>query len=229
MNLVKTKKSNVIAYTVKKILNNNIYITIQNGEVVVNAPWYTTQSDIQNIIEERKEWILNKIKEYKKELQQVNSIKRIKVLGLYYNVETIYKNIEAPILDLENETVKITIPSKLKGQDKDIIKLVIQKMYNMIAEKEIERAMEKTRKILGFAPEDYKISNAIGVLGECKNETIIINRDIVKYRREVIDYIVLHEYCHLKYKTHSKGFYELIKKNMPNYEEYSNEVNNYKY
>lgn len=229
MNLVKTKKSNVIAYTVKKILNNNIYITIQNGEVVVNAPWYTTQSDIQNIIEERKEWILNKIKEYKKELQQVNSIKRIKVLGLYYNVETIYKNIEAPILDLENETVKITIPSKLKGQDKDIRKLVIQKMYNMIAEKEIERAMEKTRKILGFAPEDYKISNAIGVLGECKNETIIINRDIVKYRREVIDYIVLHEYCHLKYKTHSKGFYELIKKNMPNYEEYSNEVNNYKY
>ena len=156
MNLVKTKKSNVIAYTVKKILNNNIYITIQNGEVVVNAPWYTTQSDIQNIIEERKEWILNKIKEYKKELQQVNSIKRIKVLGLYYNVETIYKNIEAPILDLENETVKITIPSKLKGQDKDIIKLVIQKMYNMIAEKEVERAMEKTRKILGFAPEIIK-------------------------------------------------------------------------
>lgn len=229
MNLVKIKNNNVIAYTVKKILNNNLYITIQNGEVVVNAPWYATRTDIQDIIEEKREWILNKINEYKKEMQQLNYSKQIKVLGAYYNLEIVYKNIDTPTLDLEKETVKVTIPNKFKKQNKEIIKLVIEKMYNMLAEREIERAMEKTRKLLGFAPEDYEISNEAGTLGECKNGTIKINKEVVKYRREVIDYIVLHEYCHLKYKTHSKGFYELIKKNMPKYEEYSNEVNNYKY
>ncbi len=229
MNLIKEKNNNVITYTVNKIMNNNLYLTIQNGEVIVNAPWYTTQSDIQNIIEEKREWILNKISNYKKEVKHISNIKQIKVLGIYYNIEVIYKNINSPVLDLEKETVKITIPTKLKKKNKEIVKLVLDKMYNMLAEREIETAMEKARKTLGFAPEDYEILNTKGILGECKNNKITINKDIVKYRREIIDYIVLHEYCHLKYKTHSKKFYELIEKYIPNYEELANEVNNYKY
>lgn len=229
MNLLKIKNDNIITYSVNKIINNNLYISIQNGEVIVNAPWYATQSDIQNIIEEKREWILNKITEYKKEVKRINNINQIKVLGTYYNIEIIYKNINSPVLDLEKETVKITIPTKLKKQNKEIVKLVIDKMYNMLAEKEIERSMEKARKELGFAPEDYEILNVKGILGECKNNKITINKDIVKYRREIIDYIVFHEYCHLKYKTHSKKFYELIGRYIPNYEELANEVNNYKY
>ena len=35
--------------------------------------------------------------------------------------------------------------------------------------------------------------------------------------RKVIDYVVLHQYCHLKYKTHSKGFYKMLEKYEPNY------------
>ena len=229
MNLLKMKNNNIITYSVNKIINNNLYISIQNGEVIVNAPWYATQSDIQNIIEEKREWILNKISDYKKEVKLINNIKQIKVLGAYYNIEVIYKNINSPILDLEKETVKITIPTKLKRQNEEIVKLVIDKMYNMLAEREVERAMEKVRKMVGFAPEDYEISNMKGILGECKNNKITINKDIVKYRREIIDYIVLHEYCHLKNKTHSKKFYETIEKYMPNYEELAKEVNNYKY
>ena len=36
------RKSNVITYTVNKAVNTSMYITVQNGEVVVNAPWYFT-------------------------------------------------------------------------------------------------------------------------------------------------------------------------------------------
>lgn len=229
MNLLKIKSNNIITYSVNKIVNNNLYISIQNGEVIVNAPWYATQSDIQNIIEEKREWILNKIEEYKNEVKSINSIKQIKVLGTYYNIEVIYKNVNSPVLDLEKETVKITVPSKLRKQNKEIVKLVIDKMYNMLAEREVERSMEKARKILGYAPEDYEILNIKGILGECKDNKITINRDIVKYRREIIDYIIIHEYCHLKNKTHSKKFYETIEKYIPNYEDLAKEVNNYKY
>ena len=30
---------------------------------------------------------------------------------------------------------------------------------------------------------------------------------------------LLHEFCHLKYKTHGKNFYKLIEKYIPNYKE----------
>ena len=56
--------NNIITYTVNKNLNNELYLSVQNGEVVVKAPWYYTQGQIQNIIEEKKNWIINKLKEY---------------------------------------------------------------------------------------------------------------------------------------------------------------------
>ena len=53
-----------------------------------------------------------------------------------------------------------------------------------------------------------------------KERKITINPEIVKYNRKVIDYVVLHQYCHLKYKTHSKGFMKMIEKYEPKFEEY---------
>ena len=48
------KKNNIITYTVNKAVNKEMYITIQNGEVVVNAPWYFSSSKIQAAVEEKK-------------------------------------------------------------------------------------------------------------------------------------------------------------------------------
>ena len=36
------RRNSVITYTVNKATNRDMYITVQNGEVVVNAPWYFT-------------------------------------------------------------------------------------------------------------------------------------------------------------------------------------------
>ena len=66
MSILKNKNS-VISYTVNKEVSSNCYISIDSGEVVVNAPWYFSKKQIQNIIEEKRQWILNKIKEYQEQ------------------------------------------------------------------------------------------------------------------------------------------------------------------
>ena len=53
-------KNKTIAYTVCKAKVKNLYISIQNGEVVVKAPWYVTSSQIQEVIEEKRKWIIKK-------------------------------------------------------------------------------------------------------------------------------------------------------------------------
>ena len=131
-----------------------------------------------------------------------NSIERhpVPILGIDYKVKIIYKNIKITELDVENKTIKISLPNRYKKiSNKEILDLAIDKMYEQIAKVEIERAMEKTRILLGFAPEDYEIRKMNEELGRCEENKITINPEIVKYDREVIDYIVLHEYCHLKY------------------------------
>ena len=148
-----------------------------------------------------------------------NSIERhpVPILGNDYRVKIIYKNIKITELDLENKTIKISLPNKYKKiENKEILDFAIEKMYEQIAKVEIERAMEKTRIMLGFAPEEYEIAK-MKTLGKCEKNKITIHPEVVKYNREVIDYIVLHQYCHLKHKTHSKAFFQMLEKYQPNY------------
>ncbi len=144
----------------------------------------------------------------------------VPVLGIDYKVKIIYKNIKCAELNLENKTIKISLPNKYKRTNNEkILDLAIEKMYEQIAKIEVERAMEKIRLLLGFAPEDYDIRKIKNELGKCEDKKITINPEIVKYERNVIDYIVLHQYCHLKYKTHSKSFFNMIEKYEPKYKE----------
>ena len=151
----------------------------------------------------------------------------VPVLGADYKVKIIYKNIKVAELDVEDKIIKISLPNKYKkASNERILDIAIDKMYEQIAKVEVERAMEKTRILLGFAPEDYEIKKISDLLGECEENKITINPEIVKYDREVIDYIVLHEYCHLKYKSHCKSFEKMIEKYEPNYKKYERIVDN---
>ena len=63
MSLLKSN-NDVITYTVDKTSNSSLYISIQNGEVIVKAPWYYTKKQIQEVVEQKKNWILKHLKEY---------------------------------------------------------------------------------------------------------------------------------------------------------------------
>ena len=211
---------NLITYTVNKNFNNELYLSVQNGEVVVKAPWYYTNNQIQNIIEDKRQWILNKIKEYE-EVQEKRYIRNeiVKLLGDECKVIINYKNLKKPTLTVEGKDIKICLPNKYKKLNReDILIKLIEKLYDLVAEKEIEMSMERVRKLVGFAPEDYKIKRIENKMADCiqEKELILVNPDIVKYDRETIDYIILHQFCHLKYKTHSKKFNELIEKGITN-------------
>ena len=43
--------------------------------------------------------------------------------------------------------------------------------------------------------------------------------DLLKCPNDIIDYMILHEICHLRIKGHSHRFWDLVHKFMPNYQE----------
>lgn len=231
MNIFRNK-NNVITYTVNKAVNSDLYISVQNGEVVINAPWYMASNQIQKIVEEKRQWIINKINEYEMSInKKEEKINEIKVLGKDYTLKVEYKNINKPNLTVESNNIKVLLPNKYKKmENSQIIKILIEKMYEMVAKNEIEKSMEKTRLMLNMAPEDYKIQKMDNVIAKCtQDKKIIINSNIAMYSKDIIDYIVLHEYCHLKYRNHTQSFYNMMKTYMPNYEKYAKEVSNMKY
>lgn len=217
--------NNSIAYTVSKAAgNNDLYISVQNGGIVVNAPWYYSRKRIQEVIEEKKKWIVEKLQECEEKAIEKKDFplpKFTKILGTTYSISVYYSNIENPTLNFENDCVSILLPNKFRNTDNTVlVKTVLDKMYFSIAQNEIENIMEKTRLSLRFAPEDFKIKKIKKQLASFseENKTISVNPDIVKYKKPVIEFIILHQFCHIKYKTHSKKFTELMKLHSSHYE-----------
>ena len=130
---------------------------------------------------------------------------------------------------MENNIIKVNLPKKYKKiYNESMTDILIDKMYFKIAEKELEGIMEKTRLMVGFAPEDYEIVEMKDCLAKCTDDKkILINPRIIKYDRKIIEYIILHEFCHLKYKNHTKSFYNLVERYVPDYSKY--EIKNIKY
>ena len=149
--------------------------------------------------------------------------KTAKIFGENYEIKIIYKKINNPELNLNGEIIEINLPFKYKRSGNiNILKIALEKMYDEIARIEIENIMEETRVMLkGLAPENYIIKRIPNRLAKTlKDKTIVINPEIVKYNKEILRYVVLYEFCHLKYRTNTKKFWDMIEKYMPSYEEY---------
>ncbi len=222
-------KNQVITYTVNKTNDSVLYISVQNGEVLVRAPWYTTQNKIQEIVANKREWIIKKLTEYEEKKEEKISLRPIQILGITYSLKVLYKNVNVIQCDLENNVVKICLPKKYKKISKEsMTDILIDKLYTKICERELDNIMDKSRTLTGIAPEDYKIMDMNDCIAKCtQDKIIIVNPRIIKYKREVVEYIIMHEFCHLKYKNHTKSFYNMLSKYIPNYSKF--EIENMKY
>ncbi len=155
-----------------------------------------------------------------------------KIFGLNFSVNIYYLRINSPELNLKKNCINIHLPISYRKKDnQELVNIILLKMYTKIAENEIENIMEKARHEFGFAPEDYEIKKISGSLATCNKDlqSICINPYIVRYSREVIEYIIFHEFCHLKFKNHTKSFYNMLKKYKPNYEMFAKQIANLKY
>ena len=148
---------------------------------------------------------------------------QVKIFGKTISVKVKYQKIKNPELDLEGDIIYLYLPNKYKkGGNVGIFNIAIEKMYDEIARIEIEKVMEETRIMLkGLAPENYEIRRISNKLAKTlQNKTIVINPEIIKYDKKILRYVILHEFCHLKYKTHSKGFFDMMESYMNDYENY---------
>ena len=158
---------------------------------------------------------MSKVKNEKDELETIIT----QINELLNEIKDEQKNMQKTIEN--NHKVNMQKFSKLLEYNKiaDMTNTVFERR---IARIEIEEIMEETRIMLnGLAPENYEIKRISGKLAKTlKNKTIIINPEIVKYDKQVLRYIVLREFCHLKYRTNSTKYFEMLGKYMANYGDY---------
>ncbi len=90
----------------------------------------------------------------------------------------------------------------------------------------IKNKIEKYAKLLQETPNKVRIKDIKYAWGSCSsNRNITINQKLAKKDEKIIEYVVLHEMCHLKYMNHSKDFWSLVEKHLPEYKKYRKMLN----
>lgn len=139
---------------------------------------------------------------------------------------------------------KVTVKAPYRLKDKDIQEFVNKKskwIYEKLKQEsqkvkeeetidleEIKRLeeivkiqIEKYAKLLKEIPNKVRIRDIKYAWGSCSsNRNITINKKLAKKEEKVIEYVVLHEMCHLKYMNHSKEFWDLVANYLPDYKKY---------
>ena len=74
--------------------------------------------------------------------------------------------------------------------------------------------------IMGLMPTGLKITSARTRFGSCSGKnSLCFSWRLMQYPPEAIDYVVVHELAHIRHHNHSKAFYALIERYMPDWRE----------
>ena len=145
---------------------------------------------------------------------------KVSILGKEYPLKIKYFKQSVSNIYIDDGILVVELSRRNKKNYQEKIESLLDDVYMKIAEKEVPMAMEIVTRIVGIKPNKYRIRKIKSAWGTCSaNKNITINSYLMKYDRNVIQYVVLHEICHLKYMNHSEEFWNMVEKYMKNYKE----------
>ena len=99
-----------------------------------------------------------------------------------------------------------------------------------LSQEEQEALRQKAREVLpplvqlwaqrmGVTPTGVKITSAQTRFGSCSGKnSLCFSLHLMKYPREAIEAVVVHELAHIRHKNHGPDFYTLVRRTLPDYD-----------
>jgi len=101
------------------------------------------------------------------------------------------------------------------------------KKYKETARQIAEQKIERFNKMYGFKFKSISIKNQKTRWGSCSIKgNLNFNYKIALIPEKMADYIIIHELCHLEQFNHSKKFWNLVAKAMPDYSDIRKQFKN---
>ena len=205
-----------ITYTLvtKQVKNINMRIS-SKGEVVVSANPFVPMDKIDDFVSSKVSWIVKHQKSMQERSQKSmiddkhiilfgNSLKIRKTTGKYnhvsYDKDTLY------------------VQCREQADPEKVIRQFLDKLCRDVF---LDIATLTFRSLSDYHLEfpDVKIRDLKSRWGSCTpaKNSITLNRKLIHYPFEFIEYVVLHEFVHFIQPNHSKAFYNIIENYMPDY------------
>lgn len=190
--------------------------------VVVSAPTDADNDAVLNAVKKRGRWIYEQLRDFRKQLEYTSPRKYISGESHYYlGKQYLLKVIEDPnsVQGVKLLRGKLEVSVRIKNAEK--VRELLTDWYKARAKetfaKRLDAVLEHALWVTERPP--LRIQTMQTQWGSCSpNGKITLNPYLVKAPRECVDYVVLHELCHLAEFNHSDRFYRLMTQVMPHWE-----------
>ncbi len=191
--------------------------------VVVSAPTDADNDAVLNAVKKRGRWIYEQLRDFRKQLEYTSPRKYISGESHYYlGKQYLLKVIEDPnsVQGVKLLRGKLEVSVRIKNAEK--VRELLTDWYKARAKetfaKRLDAVLEHALWVTERPP--LRIQTMQTQWGSCSpNGKITLHPYLVKAPRECVDYVVLHELCHLAEFNHSDRFYRLMTQVMPHWEE----------
>lgn len=198
------------------------------GTVIIRAPHDLAEEVIEEKVKEKRRWVAEKItktdeivKPVPKKRELVSG-EKIKLKDKLIRLKIHQFDKKRTIVELENNTLHIYVSQYLnESERKEELKNAILKWYKEQAKDIISKRVKKYSESFDTKPSGIVIRSQQLRWGSCsKNNQLNFNWRIVMAPVSAIDYIVVHELCHLKEPLHSIEFWNLLEAHFPEYKKW---------
>tara|TARA_Y100001934_G_C12084575_1_gene646388 strand:- start:45 stop:755 length:711 start_codon:yes stop_codon:yes gene_type:complete len=194
---------------------------IVGDELQIRVPNRVRDRKIVEILETKERWIRNKV------IQLQNQ--RITNKREFISGESFYlfgRNLYLKVLEggkvgtqlIDDYLITTVRTSEIGDLRKSRIKTYLEKWYIHEAYQKLEEKVMRYSKIIRVSPREIKVRNYKTRWGSCDNKgRLTFNFHLIKAPHEIVDYVVIHELCHMIQPNHSKFFWNEVARFDPSF------------
>jgi predicted metal-dependent hydrolase len=224
--MIHTYEGETIRFDIKYKNRTSIGIRIDSyGNIEVQAPKKTPDEKVLQVLENN--WILlqQKLSEIKERLDGIQekiykNDESFLYLGNSYPIEIIQdRSIAQEHVVFEGHKLYIYV----KKLEDEKIKQSLKRFYYKQTKALVEKSVSNYQSHFKTKPRSIRISDSKKTWGTCdSNFHLTFNWRLAMAPLEVIDYVVVHEMCHMIHLNHDRSFWRIVGKIMPDYKEKEN-------
>lgn len=176
----------------------------RDGELIVRAPVWATNSQIMKFVEAKQEWIRNKMMAAKRQLKDNSPVQVMDGEEiLYMGKKCVIKRKVASRVFFDGET--FMVPDRSDARD------LLISWYKRQSKIIIWDLVVRYAHIMNVAPTGIRITSARTRWGSCSADYHLnFSYRLLLCPQEVIAYVVVHELCHIWHRDHSSAFWQSV-------------------
>lgn len=193
-------------------------LQVDEGAVAIIVPLALPGARIEKLLHEKTRWIKEKLYLHQQAMpvssKEFVSGEAFPYLGRNYRLK-IESGAFQPV-KLKQGRLLVTLPKD--AGTPELVRNALVRWYRLQAQQRFAEKVQRYAKVVGVTPTAVGVKTFKSRWGSCniKGE-ILFHWKVIMAPHRIVDYVVVHELCHLKHHDHSAAFWKSVERVVPDY------------